>query len=418
MDAAREAAKERFRPILMTSLAFICGVSPLLIAGGAGAQSRHSLGTGVFFGMLIATSVGIFFIPLFFTVIRRLSERRRRPTGAATHEASASWSWRCSWRACAGNPGVHRAALRSRRRPHVVATRASSDSDAVRFARARGAAAGAARAGRGVRAPAPPPPSPGSMCCTTRRWCRWCASALRDNQDIREAIGRVNEYRAMTGTARSYLFPELDANASASKNQIVIGASPAVAYNAVRATADLQWELDFWGRIRKGIAAAEADQAARADDERALVLTLVGQICRRLSRAARGARSARRVAARARVAAGDAWPRPAAVCAGRHLRARCPPVRGGRGGRRVQRGAIHPRRIATRARHLAAHRPRAGAAWRTAARSTARSARSPCPIRFRRRCSCAARMCRAPSAGLPRSRRASVRCAPRSCRAS
>jgi multidrug efflux pump subunit AcrB len=76
MDAAREAAKERFRPILMTSLAFICGVSPLLLAGGAGAQSRHSLGTGVFFGMLIATSVGIFFIPLFFTVIRTLSTRR------------------------------------------------------------------------------------------------------------------------------------------------------------------------------------------------------------------------------------------------------------------------------------------------------------------------------------------------------
>ncbi len=76
MDAAREAARERFRPILMTSLAFICGVSPLLIAGGAGARSRHSLGTGVFFGMLIATSVGIFFIPLFFSVIRRMSERQ------------------------------------------------------------------------------------------------------------------------------------------------------------------------------------------------------------------------------------------------------------------------------------------------------------------------------------------------------
>ena len=74
MDAAREAAKERFRPILMTSLAFIFGVSPLLLAGGAGAQSRHSLGTGVVFGMLIATGIGVFFIPLFFTVIRRLSE--------------------------------------------------------------------------------------------------------------------------------------------------------------------------------------------------------------------------------------------------------------------------------------------------------------------------------------------------------
>jgi multidrug efflux pump subunit AcrB len=84
-EAAVQAARERFRPILMTSFAFILGVFPLTIAGGAGAASRHSLGTGVFFGMLTATLVGIFFIPLFFSVIRRLSEsgfRRRSPAVA------------------------------------------------------------------------------------------------------------------------------------------------------------------------------------------------------------------------------------------------------------------------------------------------------------------------------------------------
>jgi multidrug efflux pump subunit AcrB len=76
-EAAVEAARERFRPILMTSFAFILGVAPLMIASGAGAASRHSLGTGVFSGMLFATLVGIFFIPLFFSVIRRISERGR-----------------------------------------------------------------------------------------------------------------------------------------------------------------------------------------------------------------------------------------------------------------------------------------------------------------------------------------------------
>ena len=74
-EAAVEAARERFRPILMTSFAFILGVSPLVIASGAGAASRHSIGTGVFFGMLMATLVGIFFIPLFFRVIRGAAER-------------------------------------------------------------------------------------------------------------------------------------------------------------------------------------------------------------------------------------------------------------------------------------------------------------------------------------------------------
>ncbi len=78
-EAATEAARERFRPILMTSFAFILGVLPLAIANGAGAASRRSLGTGVFFGMLTATTVGIFFIPLFFGLIRRVSERGRKP---------------------------------------------------------------------------------------------------------------------------------------------------------------------------------------------------------------------------------------------------------------------------------------------------------------------------------------------------
>jgi len=74
-DAALEAGRERLRPILMTSFAFILGVAPLLTSSGAGAASRHSIGTGVFFGMLVATLVGVFFIPLFFTAIRTLSER-------------------------------------------------------------------------------------------------------------------------------------------------------------------------------------------------------------------------------------------------------------------------------------------------------------------------------------------------------
>jgi multidrug efflux pump len=81
-DAALEAARERLRPILMTSFAFILGVLPLALATGAGAASRHSIGTGVFAGMLIATTIGVFFIPLFFEVVRRLAEGPGRRTAA------------------------------------------------------------------------------------------------------------------------------------------------------------------------------------------------------------------------------------------------------------------------------------------------------------------------------------------------
>ena len=84
-DAAMEAAQLRFRPIIMTSMAFILGVVPLVVATGAGAASRRSIGTGVFGGMLSATFLAIFFVPLFFVVIRRLTHRLKKtdPVAAA-----------------------------------------------------------------------------------------------------------------------------------------------------------------------------------------------------------------------------------------------------------------------------------------------------------------------------------------------
>jgi len=74
-DAAIEAARLRFRPIVMTSFAFILGVVPLALATGASANSRHSIGTGVIGGMLGATVVAIFFIPMFYLVLGRLGAK-------------------------------------------------------------------------------------------------------------------------------------------------------------------------------------------------------------------------------------------------------------------------------------------------------------------------------------------------------
>ncbi|MHA6139469.1 efflux RND transporter permease subunit [Pseudomonas mohnii] len=71
-DAAMTAAKERLRPIVMTSLAFILGCVPLAIAVGASENSRHSIGTGVIGGMLAATVIAIFFIPLFYYLVERM----------------------------------------------------------------------------------------------------------------------------------------------------------------------------------------------------------------------------------------------------------------------------------------------------------------------------------------------------------
>jgi multidrug efflux pump len=71
VDATLEACRLRFRPILMTSIAFILGVMPLAISSGAGAKSRQAIGTGVMGGMLGATLLAVFLVPVFFVVVRR-----------------------------------------------------------------------------------------------------------------------------------------------------------------------------------------------------------------------------------------------------------------------------------------------------------------------------------------------------------
>jgi multidrug efflux pump len=90
-DAALDAARLRFRPIVMTSLAFILGVFPLVVASGAGAASRNSIGTGVFGGMLAATFLAIFFVPLFFGVIGKIA-RRGKPSAPEIQQTAAGGS--------------------------------------------------------------------------------------------------------------------------------------------------------------------------------------------------------------------------------------------------------------------------------------------------------------------------------------
>ena len=87
LEAAVEAARLRFRPIIMTSLAFILGVVPLAISSGAGSASRHSIGTGVIGGMLVATFVATFFIPMFYRLVA-WREPKSRDAGAPLAEVA------------------------------------------------------------------------------------------------------------------------------------------------------------------------------------------------------------------------------------------------------------------------------------------------------------------------------------------
>ena len=93
LEATVEAARQRFRPIIMTSMAFTLGVLPLAISTGAGAASRQAIGTSVMGGMISATVLAIFFVPLFYVLVMRLFSKRRseppkseKPDGTPTSE--------------------------------------------------------------------------------------------------------------------------------------------------------------------------------------------------------------------------------------------------------------------------------------------------------------------------------------------
>ena len=102
--------------------------------------------------------------------------------------------------------------------------------------------------------------------------------AVSNNRNLRVAQARINEYRAMRGVASSRLFPQLTANTSLASNKIALAASSPIQFDAARVTADLAWELDFWGRTRRTSEAAGFDLASREDDVRATTLSLVSDI--------------------------------------------------------------------------------------------------------------------------------------------
>lgn len=103
-------------------------------------------------------------------------------------------------------------------------------------------------------------------------------SAIANNRNLRVAQARINEFRALRGVAGSRLFPQLSAGTSIGGQKIALGASEPIEFQAARVTADLSWELDFWGRTRRGQQAAGFDLSSRVDDVRATTLSLVSDI--------------------------------------------------------------------------------------------------------------------------------------------
>jgi outer membrane protein, multidrug efflux system len=103
-------------------------------------------------------------------------------------------------------------------------------------------------------------------------------TALRENRDVRVAIATINEFRAQYGVAKGDFFPQITLNAHGGRIKTVVGTLGSFTYNQITATADVAWELDFWGRIRRSTEAARNDLLAQRENQRAVVLTLVSDV--------------------------------------------------------------------------------------------------------------------------------------------
>jgi multidrug efflux system outer membrane protein len=102
--------------------------------------------------------------------------------------------------------------------------------------------------------------------------------ALTQNRTLQGAVARIREYRAEASSARTLVYPNVSINGSESNNQVALGFVPPVAYHAARLTSDMSWELDFWGKFRRGYEAANADAASQDAAERSVLLSLVSDV--------------------------------------------------------------------------------------------------------------------------------------------
>ena len=255
-QAAVEASRLRLRPILMTSIAFIAGVFPLVVAHGAGAEMRQAMGVAVFAGMIGVTLFGLFLTPVFYlTLMRRVS---RKPSVAPARESGGH--------ALGGAAAVAGIVL--------VALLISPFS----------AHAGKWTVGPDYREPTNTVPAnykavelgqwkEGRPLDNVPKGAWWEifgdtnlnaleVEALDANQSLKAAIARVDEARATARVARADLLPSLNFDPSFNRQRYSPNESPSfgnITANTWQTPLDLSYEVDLWGRVRRGFESARAD---------------------------------------------------------------------------------------------------------------------------------------------------------------
>ncbi len=273
-EAAIEACRLRLRPILMTSIAFIAGVFPLVVAHGAGAEMRQAMGVAVFAGMIGVTLFGLFLTPVFYVTLMKLG--REEKTVVAPESKGPSLG---SAGATAG----------------VVAL--------VLLLTMSSATAGLLTVGPDYKQPTNSIPA-GYKAVELGAWKEgkpldnvpkgsWWeifgdpdlnqleSQALTANQDIKAAFARVDQARAVARVARSELMPAVNFEPSLVRERFSPNEQPSfgsLTANTITVPLDLSYEVDLWGRVRRGFQSARASAQASLADFYNVLLTLQADV--------------------------------------------------------------------------------------------------------------------------------------------
>ncbi len=257
VEATVTAAHLRFRPIVMTSLAFILGMLPLVFATGPGSASRQDIGTGVFFGMIVAITAGIVFVPFFFVQIYKMREKMSRkrkknkglPTGAAMM-ATLLVTVGISSVSC--SPAKHCAAPELDL-PETFAVTAQSD----------------------------------TLTWADVEWWKiypdttlhtLIKDALEYNKDMLAAAERLKEMEYRYKIDRSRLWPSISARVYGENEFTNYSGHDGADDPVVSPILRFSWEIDLWGHLRWGSREKLAEYFASVEAQRALKISLIAEV--------------------------------------------------------------------------------------------------------------------------------------------
>jgi hydrophobe/amphiphile efflux-1 (HAE1) family protein/NodT family efflux transporter outer membrane factor (OMF) lipoprotein len=248
VQAAIEACRLRLRPILMTSIAFIAGVFPLVVAHGAGAEMRQAMGVAVFSGMIGVTLFGLFLTPVFYVTLAKLGFKKA--PAHAPHAAGAA----------AGLAAIILLLTPS----HASAGLLEVGPDYRQPTNAVPAAYKSAELGRWKE---------GAPLDNVPKGAWWETfndgdlnqletQAEQANGDLKASMARVDQARATARVARANLLPSLNFDPSFNRQRFSPNQQPnfgSLTANTWSTPLDLSYEVDLWGRVRRGFESARAD---------------------------------------------------------------------------------------------------------------------------------------------------------------